>query len=54
MTDAGAVRALEHVLVLCGDLERSGSFYERALGLRIGPRPPLQFEVFVQTTEGDR
>jgi catechol 2,3-dioxygenase-like lactoylglutathione lyase family enzyme len=37
------VSELEHVLVLSGDIEVAREFYERALGLRVGDRPPLQF-----------
>jgi catechol 2,3-dioxygenase-like lactoylglutathione lyase family enzyme len=37
------VSELEHVLVLSDDIERACAFYERALGLRVGPRPPLEF-----------
>lgn len=43
MTDALGVSELEHVLVLCDDIQGAAEFYERALGLRVGPRPPLQF-----------
>lgn len=38
-----SVTELEHVLVLTSDLERTREFYERALGLRVGARPPLEF-----------
>ena len=34
---------LEHYLVLTDDLERTRDFYSFALGLRLGPRPPLGF-----------
>ena len=34
---------LEHVLVLSDDIEAAREFYERAVGLRTGDRPPLQF-----------
>lgn len=34
---------LEHYLVLTDDLEGTRDFYSRALGLRVGPRPPLAF-----------
>jgi len=37
---------LEHVLVLSADIERACEFYEHALGLRVGARPPLQFAGF--------
>jgi catechol 2,3-dioxygenase-like lactoylglutathione lyase family enzyme len=46
MTSAPGVSALDHVLVLCDDIERSRAFYERALGLRTGTRPPLEFDGF--------
>ena len=39
-----AVSELEHVLVLCTDIETTREFYERAVGLRAGDRPPLQFD----------
>jgi catechol 2,3-dioxygenase-like lactoylglutathione lyase family enzyme len=39
MTDV----ALEHVLVLCDDIERTRDFYCRAVGLEVGERPALQF-----------
>ncbi|MGA9857205.1 MAG: VOC family protein [Solirubrobacteraceae bacterium] len=35
---------LEHVLVLCDDIDRAREFYEHALGLQAGARPPLQFD----------
>jgi len=38
------VSELEHVLVLCDDIETAADFYQRALGLRVGDRPPLQFD----------
>ncbi|MFL5862585.1 MAG: VOC family protein [Solirubrobacteraceae bacterium] len=34
---------LEHVLVLSDDIEAAREFYERAVGLRTGDRPPLEF-----------
>ncbi len=46
MSGAVGVRGLEHVLVLSDDIERSRRFYELALGLRAGERPPLQFAGF--------
>lgn len=39
----GGIRALAHVLVLSDDIDRARDFYERALGLAVGPRPPLPF-----------
>jgi catechol 2,3-dioxygenase-like lactoylglutathione lyase family enzyme len=38
-----ALTQLEHYLVLTDDLEGTRDFYSQALGLRIGPRPPLGF-----------
>jgi catechol 2,3-dioxygenase-like lactoylglutathione lyase family enzyme len=38
------VSELEHVLVLSDDIEAAREFYERAVGLRSGDRPPLQFD----------
>jgi catechol 2,3-dioxygenase-like lactoylglutathione lyase family enzyme len=46
MSSAAEVKALDHVLVLSDDIERSREFYEGALGLRAGPRPPLEFDGF--------
>jgi catechol 2,3-dioxygenase-like lactoylglutathione lyase family enzyme len=37
------VTALEHVLVLSDDIEATRQFYCRAVGLRVGERPPLAF-----------
>ena len=34
---------LEHYLVLTDDLDRTRDFYDHALGLEVGPRPPLGF-----------
>jgi catechol 2,3-dioxygenase-like lactoylglutathione lyase family enzyme len=34
---------LEHYLVLTDDLDGTRDFYQQALGLRLGPRPPLGF-----------
>lgn len=34
---------LEHYLVLTDDLDGTRDFYARALGMRVGPRPPLAF-----------
>jgi catechol 2,3-dioxygenase-like lactoylglutathione lyase family enzyme len=39
-----SVSELEHVLVLSDDIEAAREFYERAVGLRSGDRPPLQFD----------
>jgi len=46
MSIAPGVSALDHVLVLSDDIERSREFYQGALGLRSGPRPPLEFDGF--------
>jgi catechol 2,3-dioxygenase-like lactoylglutathione lyase family enzyme len=46
MSSAPGVSALDHVLVLSDDIERSREFYEGALGLHAGPRPPLEFHGF--------
>jgi catechol 2,3-dioxygenase-like lactoylglutathione lyase family enzyme len=46
MSAAPGVSALDHVLVLSDDIERSREFYEGALGLHAGPRPPLEFDGF--------
>ncbi|HVS76297.1 MAG TPA: VOC family protein [Steroidobacteraceae bacterium] len=35
--------AIEHCLVITNDLEATRQFYCEALGLRLGPRPPLAF-----------
>ena len=37
------VSELEHVLVLADDIDRTRDFYEQALGLRAGDRPPFPF-----------
>ena len=34
---------LEHFLVLTDDIEATRDFYRDALGLTVGPRPPLPF-----------
>jgi catechol 2,3-dioxygenase-like lactoylglutathione lyase family enzyme len=34
---------LEHYLVLTDDLAATRDFYSQALGMRVGPRPPLEF-----------
>jgi catechol 2,3-dioxygenase-like lactoylglutathione lyase family enzyme len=34
---------LEHYLVLTDDLDATRDFYCNALGMRVGPRPPLDF-----------
>jgi catechol 2,3-dioxygenase-like lactoylglutathione lyase family enzyme len=34
---------LEHYLVLTEDLDGTRDFYAHALGMRVGPRPPLNF-----------
>ena len=37
------VTAIEHMLVLSDDAERTRDFYRDVLGLEIGDRPPLEF-----------
>jgi catechol 2,3-dioxygenase-like lactoylglutathione lyase family enzyme len=44
MNATDGVSALDHVLVLSDDIERSREFYEGALGLHAGSRPPLEFD----------
>jgi len=34
---------MEHFLVLTDDIEKTRAFYCDALGMRVGPRPPLEF-----------
>ncbi|HEX3833403.1 MAG TPA: VOC family protein [Solirubrobacteraceae bacterium] len=46
MSTASGVSALDHVLVLSDDIDRSREFYEGVLGLYAGPRPPLEFDGF--------
>jgi catechol 2,3-dioxygenase-like lactoylglutathione lyase family enzyme len=41
---SGGVSELEHVLVLSDDIDGAREFYETAVGLRTGDRPPLQFD----------
>jgi len=36
-----AVDALQHINIHAADVERSRTFYVRAIGLRVGPRPPV-------------
>jgi len=43
MSGCTGVTALEHVLLLSDDIERTREFYEQTLGLRAGERPPLEF-----------
>lgn len=43
MSSGLGVSELEHVLVLTDDIEATRGFYERAVGLRAGERPPLEF-----------
>jgi catechol 2,3-dioxygenase-like lactoylglutathione lyase family enzyme len=35
--------AMEHVLVLSDDIERTRDFYRDVVGLKVGERPPLAF-----------
>jgi len=41
---SAGVSELEHVLVLSDDIDIARQFYEGALGLRTGDRPPLAFK----------
>ena len=34
---------MEHFLVLTDDIEKTRAFYCEALGMKVGPRPPLTF-----------
>lgn len=34
---------LQHVLVLSDDIDATRDFYQDVVGLRVGPRPPLEF-----------
>jgi catechol 2,3-dioxygenase-like lactoylglutathione lyase family enzyme len=43
MSTGLGVSELEHVLVLSDDIEAAREFYERAVGLRTGDRPTLEF-----------
>jgi catechol 2,3-dioxygenase-like lactoylglutathione lyase family enzyme len=38
-----AITGLEHVLVLSDDIDATREFYGDVVGLRTGPRPPLEF-----------
>jgi catechol 2,3-dioxygenase-like lactoylglutathione lyase family enzyme len=38
-----SVTTLDHLLVLTDDIDATRDFYCRALGLRVGDRPPLEF-----------
>jgi catechol 2,3-dioxygenase-like lactoylglutathione lyase family enzyme len=37
------VTAIDHILLLSDDIDATRDFYCRALGLRVGARPPLEF-----------
>jgi len=37
------ITKIEHFLVLTDDIEKTKTFYCEALGMRVGPRPPLAF-----------
>jgi catechol 2,3-dioxygenase-like lactoylglutathione lyase family enzyme len=37
------VTAIEHVLVLSDDIDRTRDFYCDVVGLEVGERPPLEF-----------
>jgi catechol 2,3-dioxygenase-like lactoylglutathione lyase family enzyme len=38
-----SVTRMEHVLVLCDDIEATREFYCQVVGLRVGERPALEF-----------
>ena len=38
-----SVVGMEHVLVLCDDIDRTRDFYCDVVGLTVGDRPPLEF-----------
>ena len=38
-----SVTAIEHVLVLSDDIDRTRDFYCEVIGLEVGDRPPLEF-----------
>jgi catechol 2,3-dioxygenase-like lactoylglutathione lyase family enzyme len=38
-----SISEMEHVLVLCEDIERTREFYCDVVGLTLGQRPPLEF-----------
>jgi catechol 2,3-dioxygenase-like lactoylglutathione lyase family enzyme len=46
------VSELEHVLVLSDDVDAARHFYESALGLTAGDRPPLQFSGYWLYADG--
>jgi catechol 2,3-dioxygenase-like lactoylglutathione lyase family enzyme len=35
---------MQHYMVLSKDLEKTRAFYEDVLGLKVGPRPPFDFD----------
>lgn len=37
------VTGLDHILLLCEDVDATADFYSRALGLTVGPRPEFDF-----------
>jgi catechol 2,3-dioxygenase-like lactoylglutathione lyase family enzyme len=39
-----AITKMEHFLVLTDDIEKTREFYCEALGMKVGPRPPLAFK----------
>ena len=38
------ITQMQHYMVLAKDLEKTRAFYCDVLGLRVGPRPPFDFE----------
>jgi catechol 2,3-dioxygenase-like lactoylglutathione lyase family enzyme len=41
-----AITHMQHYMVLSKDLEKTRAFYCDVLGLKVGPRPPFDFEGF--------
>jgi catechol 2,3-dioxygenase-like lactoylglutathione lyase family enzyme len=39
----GELTAIQHVLVMADDMDATRDFYRDALGMTVGPRPPLEF-----------
>jgi catechol 2,3-dioxygenase-like lactoylglutathione lyase family enzyme len=39
----GELTAIQHVLVMAEDMDATRDFYRDALGMTVGPRPPLPF-----------
>lgn len=49
-----AVTALAHVLVLSDDIDASRDFYRDIVGMREGPRPPLEFPGYWLYADGEQ